>query len=707
MRPGTEGADPRVAGHLPASPPCRVPWIGLSILIGLAAVGFGTGIRPLLSPDPPIFGDLGGHMVPIRESMEALRQGSFRGWSFSWFGGFPRFYFYFPLPALLIAGLSALIGLGHASVVVVLVGPALLPLAAAGLARSTGGTRGGAVLIALGTGVFLLFRSLALAGGTLEAAVVGEFSYGMSVTLGIFYLASLPGLMRRPGAGWFILSSVLLAATALSHVLGTAVAVIGSVALVGRGRDLLRTAGTWAAGFLLSAWWTVPFLWYAGEMGRLSWSPIATRELAALLYEGVPVGVLALLALGWRTTALGPRFYRVAGVFMVTGIIPLVVPDPPFYPGRLLPFGLWAGCSLAVVAGWQSVLAMAARRRRVRAVIGIAGLGALLVVAAASPPPRRTAEVNFGGMREAVDAAAWLSLERYIQRLPPGAVAEASLHARNTDPPRFLADGGLLHLHRLTGHRTVGGTWQESSRRSAFELRARGNLRGDLSSRMRVFPERPPDPDLGIRQARLLGARYLVMSGPAAALDTLRFHGVRELARDSSWRLYEIAGAAAAVGVARVAPTARDSFSAAAAAWFERGGGSPLPVRIDSALAPRGSAFPGAVRLGEAQVRLGPRDITLRGAVPGQPLLVRLSFFPNWRLATPGRGPFRAAPNDMLVLPLSSEVRLVWVTGWPERASLATSWTAAALLLLALAAGMIRRSHTRGPAHAPAASPPR
>ena len=630
-------------------------------------------------------------MVPIREGVEALRQGHLRGWSYSWFGGFPRFYFYFPLPSILVAALSMVLGLGRAAMLGVLVGPLLLPLAAASLVTASGGTRRGAILVAAGSAVFLLSRSLGLDGGTLESAIVGEFSYGIAMPLALFYLASLPELLRGRRLTRFALSAVLLALTALSHVLVTAVAIVASLALLRRRRDLMTAAATWVFAFLLTAWWSVPFLWFAGEMGDLAWKPLSPAQLSAALIEGIPLGVLGVLAFTWRSPALGERFYHLAAVFAVLALVPLLVPHTPFYSGRLLPFGMWAASALAAVAAWQCLQALAARRHLVRTGIGLLALAAALVVAVLRPPPRGLAEANFGGMRAAVDYRDWLSLQQRVQRLPAGAVAEASLFERDAARPRFISDGGLLQLERLTGHRTVGGTWRESSPRGSYEFRARGHLRADTSSMTTGFPARSPDRGLGVRQARLLGARFLFVSGSTTALDTISWPSTREIARDSTWRLFEIADAAIARTLRRFTPTPADSFALAAARWFEDGGRSALPVRIDAAEAPTTGGLPEPARIDESAITMSPEEILIPGAVPGQPLLVRLSFFPNWKLATPGRGPYRAAPNDMLIIPRSETIRLVWRPGWPERAGLAASVGSALVLLLLLGTALARR----------------
>jgi len=41
----------------------------------------------------------------------------------------------------------------------------------------------------------------------------------------------------------------------------------------------------------------------------------------------------------------------------------------------------------------------------------------------------------------------------------------------------------------------------------------------------------------------------------------------------------------------------------------------------------------------------------------GQPILVRMSYFPNWKVSG-AKGPYRIAPNMMVVVPTQKDIRL-------------------------------------------------
>ncbi len=229
--------------------------------------------------------------------------------------------------------------------------------------------------------------------------------------------------------------------------------------------------------------------------------------------------------------------------------------------------------------------------------------------------------------------------------------------------------------------------------------RARANLTGAVGF-LSPPGEARPDPDLGVRQARLLGARFIVLAGTPAFLEASDLTGARQVARDSIWRLFEIQDDAVALDPGTLHPVPPDSLPGAAAEWFASGGRLPLPVAAPPPVA-GGSHAVSSLRSPEAAVRMLPGEIRFSGARPGTPLLLRLSYFPAWRLVPPGAGPYPAAPHHLLVVPASEEVRLVWRPGRVETLARLVSLIAAAVLVLALAASLVHaeRGFPGRPAH--------
>ena len=112
-------------------------WIPGFLLVGMSLV-----ILSVLSPHlifsatTPTGGDMGAHvLVPAYLRDVLLPQGRVLGWSQSWFGGFPVFYYYFPLPSLVIVALDVFLPYGVAFKVATVLGLVGTPPAAFFLAR--------------------------------------------------------------------------------------------------------------------------------------------------------------------------------------------------------------------------------------------------------------------------------------------------------------------------------------------------------------------------------------------------------------------------------------------------------------------------------------------------------------------------------------------------------------------------------------------
>jgi uncharacterized membrane protein len=81
----------------------------------------------------------------------------------------------------------------------------------------------------------------------------------------------------------------------------------------------------------------------------------------------------------------------------------------------------------------------------------------------------------------------------------------------------------------------------------------------------------------------------------------------------------------------------------------------------------------------------------------GEPVLVKMSYFPNWR-ASGADGPYRVAPNFMVVVPTDTHVELTYGRTGVERVSYAATVAGLVGLVLLIRAGVYRfRSEARPP----------
>lgn len=80
-------------------------------------------------------------------------------------------------------------------------------------------------------------------------------------------------------------------------------------------------------------------------------------------------------------------------------------------------------------------------------------------------------------------------------------------------------------------------------------------------------------------------------------------------------------------------------------------------------------------------VDVGNQKISFDVDQPGTPVLVRISWFPNWR-AHGAKGPYRVAPDFMVVVPTKNHVSLTYEYTKIELASIAVSLIGLSILVL-------------------------
>jgi uncharacterized membrane protein len=224
-------------------------------------------------------GDMGSHHYVatfLREQL--LPRGRVSGWAPGWFAGIPMLEFYFPLPYVLIALASPLLGPQVAFKAVTALGLFALPLTCWGAFRVLRLPEPAPLLAAAATIPFLFMTSYTIYGGNIASTMAGEFPFSISfallpLTLAMLYRTAEQGRGRR-------LTTLLVAAVVLSHILTTIVLVLGASFLLLRlpWRDATRSLGrivaVFAVAFCLTAFWSLPFVAYVQYTARFEWTQL-------------------------------------------------------------------------------------------------------------------------------------------------------------------------------------------------------------------------------------------------------------------------------------------------------------------------------------------------------------------------------------------------------------------------------------------------
>ncbi|MEE8488761.1 MAG: hypothetical protein V3S43_00385, partial [Acidimicrobiia bacterium] len=257
----------------------KVPVLPIVLVVGASLIIF-VVMNPWLifTATTPTGGDMGAHVFgPAYLRDNLLSEGRILGWSNDWFAGFPAFYFYFPLPSLVIVAFDLVLPYGVAFKLVTVLGLLALPPAIYFHTRAMKLNRHVA-LIAAGAGVvFAFLESFSIYGGNVASTLAGEFSYSWSFALSLVYLGLLMKAVRddRRYAKW---AALALALTALSHVLTTIVVIFASLFVLAWKKGFWRTLAVWFWGFAIAAFWALPLLARIGLTSDMAWTPLSRWE---------------------------------------------------------------------------------------------------------------------------------------------------------------------------------------------------------------------------------------------------------------------------------------------------------------------------------------------------------------------------------------------------------------------------------------------
>ena len=670
----------------------------------------------LFAQTTPAGGDTGAHVWgPDYLRDHLLPQGRLYGWAPDWYAGFPAYQFYFPLPALVVALLSYVIPYEIALKLVTVSGLVTLPIAAWAFGRLSGMRFPGPAVLAVATVPFLFDRGFTIYGGNIPSTLAGEFSFSISLSFALVFL----GLVARglDTGKHRVLAGVVLALTGLSHLLPTIFAVVGAgvLYLLRPGRKRLGFVGAvLAIGALLAAFWSVPFAFRLPYANNMGWEKIT--EFSKNLFPQ-NIRWVVFLALGGAVVSVVNR--RRTGLFFIgmatiAGALFILAPQGRLWNARVLPFWYLSLYLLAGVAVTE--LGPAIGRWLATDPENPSPLGRLLTPVGAALAAWMVVGLPLGVLpgwlptpqtndRSFIPAWAKWNYSGYERKAAYGeykAIIDTMADVGRTNGcgrthweyesglDRFGTPMALMLLPYWTEGciGSMEGLYFESSATVPYHFLSAAELSKAPSNPMRELPYSSLDLEEGVRHLQLLGARYY-MAFSAEALAQANAHpDLRPVASTGRWTVFEVSGSelvspmrfepAVVTGPVRgevpwlnmsvnwfTDPGAREVFLAAS--------GPKEWQRVDADKVDTDSTTHGSGVTVEqperrpveparvSNIRADDNDISFEVDRVGSPVLVKASYFPNWR-ASGAKGPYRVTPNLMVVIPTSTSVDLHY--GW-------------------------------------------
>jgi hypothetical protein len=228
---------------------------------------------------------------------------------------------------------------------------------------------------------------------------------------------------------------------------------------------------------------------------------------------------------------------------------------------------------------------------------------------------------------------------------------------------------------------SMEGLFFEASATTPFHFLTQVELSAAPSAAQRDLPYNGFDLDKGIEHLQLMGVRYYLATSVQATTAARAHPDLTEVATSGPWAVFLVADSALVEPLANE-PAVLDDVRDAQHDWICRtkddagrcAGPATTwymdPSRWDVFLASTGPdswqrvdtddpepEARAAERIEVSDIRAGTDTISFDVDEPGSPVLVKASYFPNWRVSG-AEGPYRVAPNLMVVVPTDRHVEL-------------------------------------------------
>jgi hypothetical protein len=688
------------------------PVVTVGVVLACVLVVFKT-MQPskVFLDSTPTGGDTGAHVwAPAYLRDHLLPHWRLSGWAPSWYAGFPVYQFYMVLPPLLIVVLNTVLPYGVAFKIVTILGVTTLPASAYVFGRLSRFRFPGPALLSVATLPFLFDTGFNIYGGNIASTLAGEFNFSCALSLCLIYLGLLQRLLReRRGRA---ITAVFLALTVLSHLLVGVFAAVATVAfLIVHGwrnaRAIGRTIPSLVVGVCVTGFWTVPFYLNNNHTIDMGWHKV-TDYWHQLLAPRMLWAVLLLPFAGlrmYRTRDRALISFGLAGTIMA--LVVRFIPDGSrLWNARMLGF-VWLSIYLLAAFGVLEGAHLLSRDLNHRRELGLRRVGApiaaLIAVVYVGVPTQVMPFTTIAGNGR----VSFLGLQTHQSYLTGWIRSNEKGYEHQAAWPEYkaindtMAQVGRDHgcgraLWEYDGDRigsygtplammllpywtkgcidSMEGLYFESSPSTPFHFLMAAEVTKKPSNPV-TFPDpgvyRSLDLSHGIEHMQLYGIRYYMAQSADAIAQAKARPELTEVARSGPWVVYELTGSDVVTGIDRL-PYVEANADIDWKAWRDTGLATWDPIgghRYYAAT--NGPATWPRIKKGDDVPDVPATPVTVTGTTltdstisfhvdrVGQPVLVKVNYFPNWQ-AHGAQGPFRVTPNLMVVVPTANDVRLTY-----------------------------------------------
>ncbi|NCZ68038.1 MAG: hypothetical protein EBY84_06080 [Acidimicrobiia bacterium] len=638
----------------------------------------------------PTGGDMGAHVYgPAYLRDHLLTSLRLSGWSNDWYSGLPIYRFYMVVPALFIVALDILLPYGIALKLVAVAGLLALPLCTWLFARLARLAFPIPELLVVASTIFLFDESFTIYGGNIASTMAGEFSFSIALAFAVLGF----------GEGWV---EMFFPLHIVFDVLITGFAVIGFLSALWRRSTVAAWLGIYGVLLAIGVFVARESLPIIG----LLWNPRVLPFLYLVRYMLMMIGIYeAIVAVG-RYVSLERAAARVAksGEEQTLG---------PSLRGRLS-FNVATAIAVSFVCisiiGFRFQELPFASVRTLEDGSQRYGLGPISVPAGNDGFVDGWARWNFTGYEGKNAYGEYRALIETMKQIgeDPRYGCGRALWENNGETNKYGTTMGLMLLPHWTDGciGSMEGLFFEASATTPYHFIAAAAMSKQSSNPVRELRYDDNKAALGVRYLQELGVRYYMGFTPEAVREASAQPALREIARSGPWVIYQveasdlvvpltkqpvvIAGAAEQDVAVGHAGDAKERWLEVGTSWFQnpndwvalpaadgpdewqrittridldRRIGEPGESgrRVDIVVPNETITQTNLAPVVVSDVVQGRSSVSFSVDTVGVPVLVRTSYFPNWNVSG-ATGPYRVAPNMMVVVPTSNDVRLSF--GW-------------------------------------------
>ncbi len=658
-------------------------------------------------------GDTASHYYTLQYLRDVLLPaGQVSGWTPGNYAGFPMLQFYFPLDFLLMILLNGIMSLQVAFKLGSIAGMLLLPISAYWMLRLMRCPFPGPGIAAALTLPFLFNSSNSMWGGNILSSIAGEFSYSLSMALSLILLGSLYSGARRHRR--VVTNAILVFLVGFSHgytlLFAEAMSLYLLITLRGFFERLFYLGKVYALAFCLLAFWLVPLLVFTRYTTSfdLVWTIYSIKEvlpptLLPVLLAGA-IGSLGVLILSIRDhRKIGKEALPMLG-YLWFGLVMCVVffvaaPRIGVVDIRYVPYGHLIGTLLAAMSlGW---LGRFLQPWRIDWVLLPAVLVATVVWTGNQiGPVSDWAKWNYEGFEA---KATWPTFEQINLKLKgdfndPRVVFEHSeLHNS------FGSSRAFESLPLFSGRATLEGLYMQASISAPFVFYIQSEVSQQKSVPFPQYSYSSLNYDRARPRLEIFNVRDLIVRSVNAKKAIRQAEGYALRDTIGEYELWELtANSNRYVEVPDYEPVlfSTSSWKEDSHRWFVDESLLQIPLVFVQEDVSR--AFPPfkalardlddlpriPVETGDCQVqeRIGNQEIWIETDCIGKPLVVKMSYHPNWHVEGADRV-YLTSPSLMLIYPRQRHVRLYYGPGLWDRIGQALTVTGLIILLINIPLG--------------------